>query len=204
MALIKALPWTFDYFQTQMQNILTNRSRVEVVERLAPHGLALFGNAGWQKLLTYNAKVFKALQPGPAPSLHADLRRIYNTSKISINLPQAHVTDDAVQYRVIDVMASNALMITKHSKTSDLYRVFGADCPIPTYNTLEELEELCVRYLADEPERRRLVARCNELVGKGFTFAERAVELLRIAGLQAPKAGSPGRMRRVDLKLFES
>jgi hypothetical protein len=203
-ALIAALPWTFEYFQSQMQNILTNRSRVEVVERLAPHGLALFGNAGWQKLLTYNAKVLAALQPGPALSAHADLRRVYNASKISINLPQAHVTQDAVQYRVIDVMGSNAMMITKHSPTSDLYRVFGDDCPIPTYSDLGELEQLCAHYLENEKERRAVVARCNELVSKGFTFAERAVDLLGIAGLKPAPHASAGNVRRVDLRLFAS
>ena len=200
--LIDALPWSFDYFQTQMQNILTNRSRVEVVERLAPHGLALFGNAGWQKLLTYNAQVMAALRPGPALTAHADLRGVYNASKISINLPQAHVTQDAVQYRVIDVMASNALMITKHSPTSDLYRVFGADCPIPTYSNLAELEALCVHYLRDDKARREIVTACNRLVATGFTFAERAVELLRIAGLKAPPKASAGNVRRIDLRVL--
>jgi hypothetical protein len=199
-ALIANLPWSFDYFQAQMQNILTNRSRVEVVERLSPHGLALFGNAGWQKLLTHNAAVMAALQSGPALTAHADLRRVYNASKISINLPQAHVTQDAVQYRVIDVLGSNALMITKHSPTSDLYRVFGSDCPIPTYADLGELETKCAYFLANEEERRSLVVACNALVAKGFTFAERAVELLKIAGLEPPPVASAGQVRRIDLR----
>jgi hypothetical protein len=198
--LIGSLPWKFDYFQAQMLNILTNRRRVEIVERLAPHGLALFGNAGWQKLLTYNSAVLGALQPGPAPASHADLGRIYNASRISINAPQAHTAEGAVQYRMIDVMASNALLITQHSETSDLYRAFGRDCPAPTYSTLEELEALCQRYLADEGERRRLVAQCNRLVATGFSFAERARTLLDILGL-APGA-TPGKVRKMDLRLF--
>jgi hypothetical protein len=202
--LIKALPWSFEFFESQMQNILTNRRRVEVVERLSPRGLALFGGSNWQKLLTYNAAVLAALQPGPGVTTHADLRRIYNASKISINLPQAHVSQDAVQYRVIDVMASNALMITQRSPNSDLYRVFGKDCPIPTYSTLEELEQLCAHYLANEKERRAIVEQCNSLLATGFTFAERAVELLRIAGLDAPANAPEGQLRRVDLKVFHT
>jgi hypothetical protein len=199
-ALIASLPWKFDYFQAQMLNILTNRRRVEIVERLAPHGLALFGNANWQKLLTYDAGVLAALQPGPRPETHADLRRIYNSSKISINAPQAHISEGAVQYRVIDVMASNALMITQHSETSDLYRVFGPDCPVPTYSTLDELEALCLRYLGDDAERRRLVAECNRLVATGFSFAERARTLLGILGFAPGPAA--GKVRKMDLRLF--
>ena len=203
-ALIQTLPWSFDYFQAQMQNILTNRSRVEVVERLAPRGLALFGNAGWQKLLTYNAAVLASLQPGPAPSTHADLRRVYNASKISINVPQSHTAQGAVQYRVIDVMGSAALLVTRHDEKSDLYRVFGEDCPVPTYSDFDELEELCVHYLSHEAERRALVARCNKLLEDGFDFTDRARELLRIAGLKPQAGSSPGNVRRIDLRLFMS
>jgi len=203
-ALIATLPWTFDYFQSQMQNILTNRARLEVVERLSRHGLALFGNAGWQKLLTSNAAVMASLQSGPALSAHADLRRVYNASKISINLPQSHTARGAVQYRVMDVLASNALLITRRDKDSDLYRAFGADCPVATYESLEELEELCVRYLAHEAERRALVVKCNALVANGFSFFERARDLLRLAGLDPPPRSSPGALRRIDLRLLQA
>jgi spore maturation protein CgeB len=174
------------------------------VARLRPHGLALFGNPGWRKLLTHNAAVLASLQSGPALTKHADLRRVYNSSKISINLPQAHVAQDAVQYRVTDVMASNALMITKHNPTSDLYRVFGEDCPIPTYSDLEELERLCVHYLANEAARREIVAQCNSLVATGFSFAERAADLLRIVGLGASAKASPGAVRRIDLRMLSA
>lgn len=200
-ALIKTIPWSFEYFTAQLLNVLTNRRRVEVVHRLAPHGLALWGNAGWRNLLTYDAAVFTALQP-EALTQHADLRRVYNASKISINMPQAHVANDAVQYRVIDVMASNALMITQYSKNSDLYRVFGDDCPIPTYDTIETLERLCVHYLNNETERRALVERCQKLVAEGFSFRERAAKLLDIVGLESRAGSPPGRLKKIDLRSF--
>jgi hypothetical protein len=200
-ALIKEIPWSFEYFTAQLLNVLTNRSRVEVVERLAPHGLALWGNAEWKSLLVHNAAVFTALQP-EALTRHADLRRVYNASKISINMPQAHVANDAVQYRVIDVMASNALMITQYNEDSDLYRVFGEDCPIPTYDTLTTLERLCVHYLNNETERRALVERCQTLVAEGFSFRERATKLLDIVGVSSRADSTPGRLKRIDLRAF--
>ena len=202
MALIRALPWSLDYFQSQLLNILTNRGRVEIVERLAPHGLALFGNQGWHKLMTYNGAVMQALQSGPPPTTHEELRRIYDASRISINAPQAHTANGAVQYRVIDVMASQALMITRRDPKSDLYRLFGEDCPVPTYESLEELEQLCAHYLAHEKERRALVQQCNALLSDGFDFQGRARHLLRIAGLEPPTHGRPGSQRRIDLDLF--
>ncbi len=201
-ALIAALPWSFDFFQTQMQNVLTNRARLAVVERLAKHGLALFGNAGWRKLLTHDGAVLQALQSGPAPGSHADLTRIYNASRISINAPQAHTAVGAVQYRMIDVMASGALLITRHDQPSDLNRVFGDDCPVPTWRDLDELERLCVHYLAHEDERRELVARCNALLASGYSFAERARELLGAVGVTPPQAAAPGLVRRMDLNVL--
>jgi hypothetical protein len=201
-ALIAALPWSFDFFQTQMQNVLTNRARLAVVERLAKHGLALFGNAGWRKLLTHDGAVLQALQSGPAPASHADLTRIYNASRISINAPQAHTAVGAVQYRMIDVMASGALLITRRDRPSDLNRVFGDDCPVPTWRDLDELERLCVHYLAHEDERRELVARCNALLASGYSFAERARELLGAVGVTPPQAAAPGLVRRMDLNVL--
>ncbi|HEX2800859.1 MAG TPA: glycosyltransferase [Phenylobacterium sp.] len=202
MLLIGGLPWTFDFFETQMQNILTNRSRVEVVERLAPHGLALFGNAGWQKLLTYSAPVMAALRSGEPVKTHADLRRVYNASKLSINLPQAHIATGAIQYRVIDVMASSALLITRRDANSDLYRAFGKDCPVPVYSDLDELERLCAHYLANESERRDLVNRCNALIDDSFDFRERAKTLLGLVGLAPTPGAVLGAVRRVDLNPF--
>lgn len=200
-ALIKTIPWSFEYFTAQLLNVLTNRRRVEVVQRLAPHGLALWGNVGWRNLLTHDAAVFTALQPQTLTH-HADLRRVYNASKISINMPQAHVANDAVQYRVIDVMASNALMITQYNKNSDLYRVFGQDCPIPTYDSVETLERMCVHYLNNETERRALVEQCQKLVAEGFSFRERATKLLDIVGIQSPAGSTPGRLKKIDLRAF--
>jgi hypothetical protein len=202
-ALIDALPWSFDYFQSQMQNILTNRLRVSVVERLGRHGLVLFGNAGWRKPLTHSPAIMQALQSGQPPTTSAELVRIYNASKLSINVPQAHTAKGSVQYRMIDVMASGALLITQHAEPSDLHRAFGADCPVPMYRDLDELERLCVHYLSHEDERRDLVARCNALVGDGYSFEDRARELLAAAGLTAAPAGSaPGRVARLDLNLI--
>jgi hypothetical protein len=201
-ALIGALPWSFDFFQNQMQNIVTNRLRVAAVERLAPLGLALFGNANWLRLMTHNTAVLTAMQPGAPPATHADLQRIYNASKLSINVPQAQSADGSVQYRMIDVMASQALLITRHSERSDLHRVFGPDCPVPMFRDFDEMERLCRHYLDHEDERRELVARCNALVADGLSFADRACDLLRIAGLEPPQGAAPGAVRRMDLNVL--
>jgi spore maturation protein CgeB len=107
----------------------------------------------------------------------------------------------------VDIMASNALLITHRSTPSDLHRIFGADCPVPTYGDLDELERLCAHYLANEDERRALVKACNALVRDGFSFRDRALDLVRLAGLSPPDAGpavpAPA-LRWVDLAGFSA
>jgi len=202
-----ALGWSMDFYEMQLQNVITNRQRVEVVERLEPLGLSLFGNPAWRRLLSSNGKVMSALQPGPQTFNHSRLKDIYNRSKISINLPQHHTDPDAIQYRVVDIMSSRSLLITKASKASDLYRFFGADCPVPTYNTLEEMEVLCRHFLTHEDERRGLVEACNNLVTEEFSFQRQCLTLLSICGLNPPSLDladgrTPGRIEYINTDQF--
>jgi hypothetical protein len=203
--LIESLPWSFDFFEMQMQNIATNRQRLSVVERLGPHGLALYGNKNWRRLMSSSTAVLEAFQPSAPIVSHGDLRQIYDAAKIAINVPQRHVSQEAIQYRVVDIMASNALLITHRNTPSDLYRIFGEDCPVPTYGDLDELERLCVHYLAHEEERLALVKACNALVRQGFSFHDRALDLFGLGGLAPPeKTGEPPRLRWIDLRNFET
>jgi len=203
-----AFGWTMDFYEMQLQNIITNRQRVEVVERLEPLGLSLFGNPAWRRLLSSNGKVFSALQPGPQIFDHALLKKIYDNSKISINLPQVHVPSDAIQYRVVDIMSSRSLLITKANKTSDLYRFFGSDCPVPTYDSLDEMEALCRHFLTHEEERRNLVAACNALVTEEFSFKQQCLSLLSFCEVSPPKldtlsAQKPGRIQYINTDQFK-
>jgi hypothetical protein len=203
--LIESLPWSFEFFEMQMQNIATNRQRLSVVERLAPHGLALFGNKNWRRLMSSNKAVLEVFHPSAPIVSHGDLRQIYDSAKIAINVPQRHVSQEAIQYRVVDIMASNALLITHRNHPSDLYRIFGEDCPVPTYGDLDELERLCAHYLENEDERLTLVKACNALVRQGFSFRDRALDLLNIGGLAPPdNTDEAPRLRWIDLRNFET
>ena len=75
---------------------------------------------------------------------------------------------------------------------SDLFRLFGKEAPIPTYRNVEDLRRLVQHYLADEDERRNLVAECNKLVASGFSFMDRVRELFQIA--RSPRAANAARL----------
>jgi spore maturation protein CgeB len=87
---------------------------------------------------------------------------------------------------VFDIMASPSLLITEHHPNSDLYALFGEDCPVPMYRDFDHLRELCAFYLDNEDERRRVVERCNALVDERFLLRNRLSEMLRLAGISPP------------------
>ena len=104
-------------------------------------------------------------------------------------------------------MSSRSLLINKANKNSDLYRFFGTDCPVPTYDTLEEMERLCRHFLTHEDERRALVAACNGLVTEDFSFRQQCLTLLSICGIQPSLSGTAkeriqGKIEYIDTNLF--
>jgi spore maturation protein CgeB len=104
---------------------------------------------------------------------------IYDRSKIGINVNH-HQATSGLGYRVFDLLASSALLITNFQEDSDLIRLFGENHKIPTYRSPEELRQKIIYYLDHEDETKELVAYCNQLVAKGFSFEERATQMIQI------------------------
>lgn len=182
--LIGASNWSAQQIEQQLQNIVTNHGRVEIVNRLAPLGLRLYGNDRWKKLMPYNTAVVASFQSAASLTSHADLMDVYDNSLISINLPQAQART-GIQYRVLDVLASRSLLLTKAVPGTDLAYLFGEDNPVQTYSDLEELDRKCRFYLGHEDERTATVAECNALVSRGYAFEERVSEYLTLSNAEA-------------------
>ena len=179
-----------------LQEIVTNGTRLAVVERLAPLGLKVFGNARWRTALTLSPSVAQAFRSGAELRRHADLCAVYDRSKISINVPQVHA-GTGMQYRVLDILASKSLLITKYVPDSDMERLFGADSPIVTFSDLDDLHAKCAYFLKNDHERRARVKACNALVARGFSFRERALEYLALSNPSL--AGRASRHSRAGL-----
>jgi hypothetical protein len=182
--------WDYPLLEMHLQEVVTNGERLAVVERLAPLGLKIFGNSRWRTALSLSPNVARAFQSGAALRRHADLCAIYDRSKISINLPQIHA-GTGMQYRILDILASKSLLITKHIAGSDMERLFGPDSPVVTFSDLDDLENKCAYYLENEKERLARVKACNAMVAKGFSFKERVLEYLELSNpSQAHHAGA--------------
>jgi hypothetical protein len=178
-AFLKEKNWPPTLLKNHLTNLLSNRERVEISARLQKLGLHVFGNSAWIEALSLRPEIGRVFQAGTKVSKHQELMDLYNSSKICINIPQIQ-GGPALPYRVMDILASDSLLITKYHPQSDAYHLFGPDCPIVTYKSQEELENLCAYYMAHDEERQKRVRSCNQLVAKGFSFRERALDLIAL------------------------
>lgn len=176
--------WDRSALEVQLQNVATNASRLATVEALAPLGLEVFGNDRWSSAFFLSPKVLRSFRSGAGIRRHADLCAIYDRSKISVNVPQAQAAT-GMQYRILDILASPSLLITKHVPGSDLERLFGADSPVVTYTDLDDLKAKCAYYLTHEEERLARVRACNAMVARGYSFPERVREYLTLSNPEA-------------------
>lgn len=176
--------WDYPLLEMHLQEIATNRDRINIVEQLAPLGLRLFGNARWRNYFAISPAVVRSFKSGAELRTHADICAVYDRSKISVNCPQVHA-GTGMQYRVLDILASKSLLITKRIPNSDMEGLFGADSPIVTYTDIGDLRDKCEYYLRNDAERDARIRECNQLVASGFSFRERVQDYLKISNSQA-------------------
>lgn len=201
-ALLEEHKWSKSFFEMQIQNLISNESRVSAADKLHKFGLKIFGNPEWISASGYHPKIFDTFQDGRDIASHDEVMDIYNSSKICINIPQIQ-TGAALPYRVIDILASDALLITNHHPNSDLFTIFGPNCPVITYKDMDELSNLCEYYLSHEAERINLVRQCNQMVKDGFDFKDRCRDILQSVNLRdAQDKSKQGTINYVDSREF--
>jgi hypothetical protein len=202
--IITEYKWTRAHFEMQVQNLISNDSRITVANDLHRFGLHIFGNREWTSAAAYHPKIMDVYHDGGKISSHDDIMRIYNSSKICINSSQVQ-TESALPYRVIDILASDALLITNYHPESDAFAIFGKDCPIVMYKNIDDLVHLCDYYLAHEDERLILVERCNDLVKNGFEFKDRCKDILKLAGVSYEgNTSDTGNLKYINSNTFIS
>jgi hypothetical protein len=169
-------------------NLVSASLRLKMVDSLSSLGIEVFGNPAWINALAKNVSGLKCFQ-SESISTREDLVRIYQSSKIAVQVPQIQVKA-ALSYRVFDIMASSSLLIHPYDEGSDLYRYFGKNCPVPTYRNSDELYQLCEYYLTHEQERLEKVHECNSLVSSNYSFRQRVFEMTGVDSCQVAEIGS--------------
>ncbi|MDQ6990713.1 MAG: glycosyltransferase [Mariprofundaceae bacterium] len=158
----------------QVSNVFALNKRIHYLDSVSDLGLKLYGTSNWIHVSSYSLKLLDCFQFDEKIDSRDKLLKVYQGSKIALNIPH-HQAGAGMPYRVYDIMASKAMLITEYHEDSELFDIFGKDVPIPMYRDAAELRNLIEYYLNNEEERQIIVKRCNELIyEKEATFADRA------------------------------
>lgn len=154
----------YDYLISSVFGTLTEKKRINLLSGLLDMDLHIWSWDGGLSCVLHYPELFKKCEVEQVYSVE-DNERVYNSSRISLNLPHAQV-NTGFSWRVCDILASNALLISNPSK--DLERLFGGI--IPTYKDANELREKVIYYLNHDKERREIVAKCHEIINKNHRY----------------------------------
>jgi hypothetical protein len=186
--------------QMAMANVASMNKRIRLLDAVSDLGLLLWGTENWIDAAAYSLPLLRCYRFGEFIRTREQLTDVYARSRIAVDIPHVQAVG-GLPYRVFDILASPALLITEHHPESDLYRLFGKDAPIPTYRNGEDLRRIVQHYLANEDERRDVVSKCNALVADRFSFTDRVRELFQIVGAPLPN-GQRGEIIRIPIDFF--
>jgi spore maturation protein CgeB len=172
------------HFKRLMSDVITTQDRLAGLASVSDLGLSLFGGKDWFGPLAFSDKLINCFQLEAVIDTQEKLTQVYQSSRIAIDLPNIQ-NRNSISNRVIDVMASGSLLITKYQEKSDMFLLFGKDCPVPMYKNNNHLHELCHYYLNNESERLEIVKKCNMLVKKIHSYDEQSKYILSLVNLRS-------------------
>jgi len=189
-------------FKRLLSDVITTQDRLAAIVALEDLNIKVYGRNDWVRPLLYRRRVSASYQFGKKLDDQRSLVAAYQASSITIDAPNLQ-NRTAISPRVVEAMASGALLITKFHPDSDLYKVFGSDWPVPTYSNLSELRDTCKFYSSNETERLRIVRQCNQLVATGFDFKDRVRQVLQFIGFERVGSGKKIRFEIVSRRRIQ-
>lgn len=155
------------------------KKRVQVLSEISDLGLSIYGTKSWINNLEYQPEIILNYKNKSIYSIKHN-QDIYNSSKIGININHVQAKT-GFSWRVCDIMASNACLVTEPKK--DLGLLFP-NIPIPNYNNKHEAYEVCKKLLKENNLRKDIVLSCQEIIDKKYRFKHRLQDLEQITGIK--------------------
>ena len=187
-------------FKGLLANAISLNRRVKCLDAVSDLGLRLYGTENWVNVNQFSLQLLSCYQFGEFIKTRGQLVNLYQRTKIGLNVSH-HQAVDGLPYRIFDIMASRALLVSDFREDSDLYKLFGRDIPIPMYRDENDLRKCVVHFQKNESERRDAVNECNRLVRDGFSFQDRVKQFYDIVGLSFATSSS-GKLLRVERSVF--
>ena len=150
-------------------NFFSCQKRVQTLLNVADLGLALYGTVDWLKLANY--------LPIVAASFHNEMvysaqqnEDIYNASKIAINIHHCQ-SKLSMSWRVPDVMATNACLLTDYSPfIADSFKNY---VKLPMYTNSFEARDLAQKLLKDDVWRQEIVVASQRAIDAEWRWHHR-------------------------------
>lgn len=105
----------------------------------------------------------------------------YNSSKISISPIHPQARGSGFPWRIYDVMASNACLVSEYS--SDLIKLTKSYVDIPMFKTPWEARDICKELLVDEKTRKEIVVASQRYVDANARWIHRFKQMQEILGI---------------------
>lgn len=107
---------------------------------------------------------------------HSDINRLYNRSKICLNIHHYHQSEEAINPRSFEVMGSGGFLLTDRPMKGIPDFVEGRD--FAHYSSSEGLVNQVEKYLAEEDERLRIARSGHSVTVDRHTYRARASRIL--------------------------
>lgn len=171
--------------------------RFAVLEQLTDLGLKIYSYPlGMVDVIRYNTEMFKCFDFTPSVTL-SDSENTFNRSKISMNLPHAHVVK-GFSWRVPDILASNACLLADYR--SDLKRLMTDYIDMPMYESPAEARELAQKLLKDDVWRKEIVAASQQMIEDKCRFEHRLRKVSEKTGLKLENTNEKGKQELVRIE----
>ncbi|MCR4726591.1 MAG: CDP-glycerol glycerophosphotransferase family protein [Clostridia bacterium] len=159
--------------------------RMKVLSAIADLGLEIRGQYWGIDCMNYFPEIMASVNKTPTYSKQEN-EDFYNGAKISINTQHIQ-TVSGFSFRVCDIMASNACLVTSPSK--DLKELFP-QIPIPMYESPYEAREICKKLLENENMRSDIVCACQEAIDHGYRIRDVIARIEQISGVSLDNGAS--------------
>ena len=169
-------------------NIMSGNKRVQTLAAIADLGLELYGHDNWIDVVDFSFELMLSYKREKIVTAKQN-QDLYNRSKIAINLSHEQALDN-FSWRVRDIMASNACLVSDYRKNLEVY--FGKYVKIPTFNNAFEARDLCQKLLKDESWRSEIVKGCQLAIEEEHRFSYRLRDMEQALGVKLLNDGRDG------------
>lgn len=144
--------------------------RLRAVASLAPQGMEVWGDAGWERLVVHGVR-YRGMA-----THQQQVSKVYAGARVNVDIGRLYQMD-IVTMRVFDVLAAGGFLIAERSEA--LLALFGEGVHLEAWGDFLELQQKVSYYLAHPEEAQKIAAAGQALVRSQHTIGHRLDRMLK-------------------------